>query len=208
MSSAAIRTFHRSDREQLAELVNAHVAAVIPGVSVSVSTVMSQLEREPHEPVVDPWVVERRTLVAVERAAVVGAALLLRYAAGEEVGPAYRASGEIRWLVCLPDHPAAGDRLAEGCVRVLEEWRVERQLADGGLPSLACTGVPACWPHVRAIYERAGSSTAATSRRSSWPQSRSSRRPVRHRSPACSRGARSASAARASRPCSTAARSA
>jgi hypothetical protein len=74
-----IRPFRRSDREQLTALVNAHVAAVIPGVTVSVNALLNQLEREPDEAIVDPWVIERRTLVAVEHDAIVGGAHLLRY---------------------------------------------------------------------------------------------------------------------------------
>jgi hypothetical protein len=54
MSSIEVRPFRRGDREQLAALVNAHAAAVVPGASVSVNTVMSQLEREPGEFIVDP----------------------------------------------------------------------------------------------------------------------------------------------------------
>lgn len=54
MSSTEIRPFHRADRDQLTALVNAHVQAVVPGVAVSVNTVLSQLEREPDEYVVDP----------------------------------------------------------------------------------------------------------------------------------------------------------
>lgn len=56
MPSIQIRPFHRGDREQLTGLVNAHVGAVVPGVSISVNTLMSQLEREPGEAIVDPWV--------------------------------------------------------------------------------------------------------------------------------------------------------
>ena len=47
VSSIEIRAFERRDREQLTELVNAHVDAVVPGRSVSVNAVLSQLEREP-----------------------------------------------------------------------------------------------------------------------------------------------------------------
>jgi hypothetical protein len=41
-----VRPFHRRDREQLAALVNGHIGALLPGVSVSVNAVMSQLERD------------------------------------------------------------------------------------------------------------------------------------------------------------------
>jgi len=99
MSSVEVRPFRRSDREQLTALVNAHVQAVVPGVSVSVNTVMSQLERDPGEFIVDPWVTDRVTLVAGQRRRVVATAHLLRYGGGEEVGDCYRDAGEINWLL-------------------------------------------------------------------------------------------------------------
>ncbi len=77
--SIEIRPFERRDRDQLTELVNRHVAAVVPGVALSVNAVLSQLEREPGESIVDPWVAERRCLVAVDRSAVVAAALVHRF---------------------------------------------------------------------------------------------------------------------------------
>ena len=92
MSAVQVRPFRRADREQLTALVNAHIQAVVPGVVVSVNTVLSQLERNPGEFIVDPWVSERATLVAEQRGRVVAAAHLLRYGAGEEVGEAYRAA--------------------------------------------------------------------------------------------------------------------
>jgi len=156
MPSAEIRPFRRSDREQLTSLVNAHVAAVLPGVSVSVNTVMSQLEREPGEYVVDPWVVERRTLVAIERDAVVAGAHLLRYGDDERVGEAYREAGEIRWLVCRPRSVEAGEALVAAALEQLRQWKTSKHVADGSLPSLATYGVPGCWPHVRELYRRAG----------------------------------------------------
>ena len=63
MSSVRVRPFRRSDRDQLTQLVNAHAGAVVPGMSVSVNTVLSSLERRPGEFIEDPWVSERVTLV-------------------------------------------------------------------------------------------------------------------------------------------------
>jgi ribosomal protein S18 acetylase RimI-like enzyme len=159
--SIEVRPFRRDDREQVTALVNAHVQAVVPGVSLSVNAVMSQLEREPGEFIVDPWVTERATLVAVERDRVVAAAHLLRYGTDEHVGESYRDAGEIRWLLCWRDAPfwpdtGAGDALARACIGHLEGWNVGRLYADGTLPAPGVYGVPECWPHVRAIYERAG----------------------------------------------------
>ncbi|MFD0313369.1 GNAT family N-acetyltransferase [Streptomyces flavalbus] len=159
---AQVRPFHRADRDQLTDLVNRHVAAVVPGVSVSVNTVLSELERRPDEFIVDPWVSERATLVAELRGHVVAAAHLLRYRADDEVGPHYRDVGEVAWFVSHP--PAsfqpgtdeAADLLMTACLAQLARWRVRARLADGSLPAPLVYGLPRTWPHVRAVYERAG----------------------------------------------------
>lgn len=162
MSVIEVRAFRRSDRAQLTNLVNSHIQAVVPGVSVSVSTVLNQLEREPDEFIEDPWVVERMTLVAEQRQRLVAAAHLLRYADDDMVSEDYRNAGVVRWLVCWsPASPWAdaaevGDQLAAACQAQLARWQVRRRYADGSLPAPAIYGVPAQWPHVRAIYERAG----------------------------------------------------
>ena len=156
MPSVEVRPFRRDDRDQLTELVNAHIGAVLPGVSVSVNTVMRQLEREPGEIIVDPWVVERRALVAVEREALVAGALLLRYADEDRVSDSYRDSGEIRWLVCRRDAGAAGDALVAAAREVMAAWRVGKVHSDPALPALATYGMPDCWPHLAALYERCG----------------------------------------------------
>lgn len=150
---STIRPFRRSDREQLTALVNAHVAAVIPGITVSVNALLNQLEREPDEAIVDPWVIERRTLVAEERDAIVGGAHLLRYGDDERVSESYRNLAEIRWLVCRDD---AGAALMAESLHVLRDWQPSRIAADGSLPAFGVYGVPATWPHIRALYRDAG----------------------------------------------------
>ena len=156
MHPIQVRPFRRPDREQLTALVNAHVGAVVPGVSVSVNVLMSQLEREPEEAIVDPWVADRTTRVAVERDAVVGGAHLLRYGADERVGEAYRDAAELRWLVFTPAATAAADALLAACMAAMDAWGAAKQHADGSLPALGCYGVPDAWPHVREAYVRAG----------------------------------------------------
>ncbi len=42
-----IRRFTRPDRDQLTELVNTHVSAVVPGWALPVSALLAQFEREP-----------------------------------------------------------------------------------------------------------------------------------------------------------------
>ena len=166
MGSVQVRPFHRRDRQQLTDLVNAHAAAVVPGMGVSVSTVLSELERQPAEFIIDPWVSERATLVAEQCDRVAAAAHLLRYHADERTGRAYRGSGEIHWLVFWPEAPAgnlywpdatgAAERLIAACIGQLEQWGVSGQSADGDLPVRGVYGVPEQWPHVRSLYQRAG----------------------------------------------------
>ncbi|MET8450535.1 GNAT family N-acetyltransferase [Streptomyces sp. NPDC005209] len=157
-----VRPFHRDDRDQLTDLVNAHVAAVVPGVSVSVNTVLSSLERQPDEIVTDPWVSERGTLVAVEHGHVVAAAHLLRYGADAEVGASYRDTGEVGWFVWhppasfRPDTERAADLLMAACLARLARWDVRVRRASGDVPAPAVYGLPRPWPHVRAVFERAG----------------------------------------------------
>jgi ribosomal protein S18 acetylase RimI-like enzyme len=42
------------------------------------------------------------------------------------------------------------------CISQLEAWKVTRQHAGGELPVRGVYGIPEQWPHIAAIYERAG----------------------------------------------------
>lgn len=150
------RFFVRADRDQLTGLVNAHLATVVPGWALPAAALLAHLEAEPAEYVVDPWVVERCTLVTVEADRLVAAAHLRRYGTDSRVGAGWRGAGEVAWLVCWPQHPAAGAALAAACVRRLDAWQVTRQYADGALPTPATYGVPDSWPHVAALLRDAG----------------------------------------------------
>jgi GNAT superfamily N-acetyltransferase len=166
MSDVQVRPFRRGDRDQLTQLVNAHAEAVVPGMSVSVNTVLGSLERRPGEFIEDPWVSERATLVAEQRGRVAAAAHLLRYYSDHRAGPAYRDAGEIRWLLYWPAAPAgnpywpdvtgAAEALIAACADVFGRWGVTRQHADGELPVPGVYGVPEQWPHIAALYRRAG----------------------------------------------------
>ena len=105
MPQIDVRAFRRRDREQLTSLVNAHAAAVVPGISISVATMLSDLERQPDEFITYLWVSERVTLVADQGNRVAAAAHLLRYFADERAGEDVRGTGEIRWLVFWPEAP-------------------------------------------------------------------------------------------------------
>jgi GNAT superfamily N-acetyltransferase len=165
-SPVEVRPFRRGDRDQLTQLVNAHAAAVVPGMSASVSAVLASLERRPGEFIEDPWVSDRATLVAEQAGRVAAAAHLLRYFPDERAGRAARDVGEIRWLLFWPEAPAnnpywpharaAADALMAACIGQFEEWGVSRQYAGGELPVHGVYGVPEQWPHVSALYEDAG----------------------------------------------------
>jgi len=89
MSDIQVRPFRRGDRDQLTMLVNAHAEAVVPGMSVSVNTVLGSLERQPGEFIEDPWVSERVTLAATRlRCSATRVTRLLDYAwlAGTDPG--------------------------------------------------------------------------------------------------------------------------
>ena len=149
--SVAVRLFERRDRDQLTTLANLHVAAVIPGVVLSVNALLAQLEREPDENILDPWVAERCCLVAERNHEVVAGALLHRFRADADVGPAYRGTGEVRWLVCKTDAAEAGAILLREALERMNRWEVTVVGAECGLPALACYGVPDTLPHIRKL---------------------------------------------------------
>jgi GNAT superfamily N-acetyltransferase len=151
-----IRPFRRSDRDQLTDLVNAHVEAVLPGVSVSPNAVLGQLEREPDEIVVDPWVATRHTLVAVQRDRLVAAVHLRTFADEERVAPDHRGAGEFLWLLFWPGCDEAADAIAAAAIAALHGEGARRIHGDGSLPAPATYGIPDVWPHVAAALRRAG----------------------------------------------------
>src|SRR5262249_32980002 len=55
-----------------------------------------------------------------------------------------------------PDATEAASRLIAACLRQLDLWGVTSQSAGGELPVRGVYGVPEQWPHIRALYERAG----------------------------------------------------
>lgn len=162
MSGVQVRPFRRADRDQVTQLVNSHAAAVVPGVSASVNAVLAQFEREPDELIVDPWVAERRALVAERAGGIRAAALVLHYRHDADVAPGYRGAGELRWLVFPPEAPpgnsywqdgwSAAHALMHSCLDLFTRSHVTRQLADGALPVHGVYGVPAQWPHVAELY--------------------------------------------------------
>lgn len=166
MTDFIVRSFRKGDRDHVARLVNAHCAAVMPGVAIPVNSVLSQFEREPGEFIVDPWVAQRVPLVAEQHGSIVAAALLVQYSNEPHVGDSLRGAGEIRWLVFWPLAPKgnphwndgldAADALMAASIEQLRLWESTRQIADGSLPTPGIYGVPEQWPHVSSLFLRHG----------------------------------------------------
>jgi GNAT superfamily N-acetyltransferase len=143
--------------DQLTELLNAHLDAVVPGFALPAAYLAERLTRDPGEAVVDPWVVRRRTLVGVERYRVVAAAHLLRYGATPDVGPAFRNVGEIAWLVGWPSACEAAEAVLAAGLRRLADWGAEAPwLCTGSMFVPTVSGIPETWPHIAAILRGAG----------------------------------------------------
>ena len=151
-----VRPFARRDREQLARLVNAQVAVVLPGAYVPPATLLNDLEHPLGEYIIGPWVTDLATFVATERDRVVAAAHLRRYGDDARVSDSYRDVGEVVWLLCWPNHLDAGRAVLDTATGQLESWGVREHYANGTLPCPAVYGVSDSWPHVRALYEEAG----------------------------------------------------
>jgi GNAT superfamily N-acetyltransferase len=143
--------------DQLTGLVNAHLDAVVPGFALPAAYLAQRLTRDPGEAIVDPWVLRRRTLVAVERDRVVAAAHLLRYGATADVGPAFRDVGEIAWLLAWPAACDAAEAVLAAGLRRLADWGAEAQwLCTGSMFVPTVSGIPDTWPHIAAILRAVG----------------------------------------------------
>jgi GNAT superfamily N-acetyltransferase len=151
-----VEPFRPEHLPQVRALANCHLNAAVPGWSLPEAYIASRLGLQPEERVVDPWVVERATLCALERGQVVVAAHLLRYGDGAEVSDAYRSVGEIAWQVAWPSHRQAAAELLAAANARLAAWRVRTRWAGGGLPVPVLTGVPEGWPHIAAALREAG----------------------------------------------------
>ena len=150
-----IRPFLRHDREQLTDLVNAHVKAVIPGCSVPADALLSQMERDPGEYIVDPWVVERETWVAIEddRARRRGAPAPVRRR--RAVGSALRNAAAINWLVCWPANLDAGhDLMRARCRAARSVEAAGSRVLDMSLPAPLVYGIHDAWPHLASARSR------------------------------------------------------
>lgn len=152
-----VQPLERPDLPYLLQLVNGHLAALVPGWALTEAFLAEHLERNPGEYVTDPWVEERATLCVVEGERVLAAAHLLRYGDGPEVSESYRGTGEIDWLVALPDREDAATGAISACRDRMRGWGVRAEHGwPHGLPTVPMYGVPDCWPHVAEVLVAAG----------------------------------------------------
>lgn len=169
--TSQVRRFRRDDRDQLTALVNAHARAVVPGTSVPTNRVLAQLEREPGEFVVDPWVAERVTLVAEQRGRITAAVHLLRFRDDADVGQLHRGLGEVRWLLqwpwapFWPDAEDAGRAVLAAGLALLRAGGARTISADPSLPAPGVYGVPEQWPHIARLLEQEGFAPRGASER-------------------------------------------
>lgn len=151
-----IERFRPEHLPQVQVLFNAHLNAVVPGWALPEGFIASRLQRNPDEYVVDPWVVERATLCAVDSDRVVAVTHLLRYGDGPQVSDSYQAVGEIAWLLAWPSHTDAATQLLTAARTQLADWQVRAEWAAGALMVPNISGVPDSWPHIAAVLRQAG----------------------------------------------------
>lgn len=151
-----VRSFARHDRDGLARLANRHIAAVLPGGAVPVATLLSQMERDVSEYIIDPWVIDRHTIVGIDADRVVAAAHLKRYGSDERVSASYSNAAEIAWIISEPDQSATGAEVLAAAMTHMGKWDARTWHADGRLPCLGVGGVSDAWPHVQRLLVDAG----------------------------------------------------
>jgi GNAT superfamily N-acetyltransferase len=152
-----VRPFEKADLPQLLELVNVHLAAVVPGWTITGEFLTDILKRDHTEPITDPWVAERATLCAVEGHRVLAAVHLLRYGTGPEVSDHYRGTGEIDWFLSLPGRDDAASATLSAARERMASWDVRREHGwYASLPELPLNGLPDACPHLAAALGAAG----------------------------------------------------
>jgi GNAT superfamily N-acetyltransferase len=152
-----IELFQPGHLPQVQTLVNAHMSALVPGWALPEAYIASRLERNPGEYVVDPWVVARATLCAIERQRVVAVAHLLRYGGGAEVDPHLRDTSEIDWFLAWPDAAPGAAAVLAAAREQFTRWAVRAVWVAGVGPAVGPTaGLPDAWPHIVAALVAAG----------------------------------------------------
>ena len=141
---------------QVTSLVNHHLGAIVPGWAVPEAWLAGYLQRNPGEYVVDPWVVERTTLVALERQSVEAVAHVLLYGSAPEVNSEFHGVAEIDWFLASPDAAEASAHVLSAAAEQAAAWSATALWLAGGPPVGPFSGIPDVWPHITAAIEAAG----------------------------------------------------
>src|SRR5690349_20340716 len=112
---AQIRPFQPEDISKLTQLINTHISLLISLWGIPSTLILSRLEKNPDEPVIDPWVIERATFCAFVGENLVAAAHLLRYGESEAMNKSYHRRGDFAWFVFEPEFEADAKGLLEAC---------------------------------------------------------------------------------------------
>ena len=138
---------------QIMDLVNSHLSTVVPGWSLTSDYFWEHLKRYPREAIVDPWVVERKSIVGIVSDRVCAAAHLLRY--GDDTR--WKGVGDIAWFLFRPGEGEAGAAVLKACRCQMDAWQVtEEKIWGNGLAVPVCVGVPDVWPHIIGLMEQFG----------------------------------------------------
>ncbi len=153
-----LRPFERAYLPQLLQLVNLHLATVVPGWAITREFLADTLERNHTEYVTDPWVEERATVCVVGGHQVLAATHLLRYGTSPEVSDSYKGAGEIDRFLALPGRDDAASAALSATRDLLVSWKVAQEHGWGGGISAGppLLGIPDTWPHVATALDDAG----------------------------------------------------
>ena len=141
-----------SHLHQTLALANSHLGTMVPGWSLTPDYFRERLNRNPEEYVVDPWVVERKSIVGIVRDRVCAAAHLLRY--GDDTR--WSGVGEIAWILFWPREREAGAAVLSECRRQMRAWQVTKEQISVSLFVPVCVGIPDVWPHIGGLMEQSG----------------------------------------------------
>ena len=148
-----IAPLDRSHLPQVMRLVNSHLSTVIPGWSLTPDYFWEHLKRNPREAIVDPWVIERKSIVGIVKDRVCAAAHLLRY--GDDTR--WKGVGDIAWILFWLGEREAGEAVLTECRRQMDAWQVmDEKIWGNGLSVPICLGVPEVWPHIIGLMEQFG----------------------------------------------------
>lgn len=138
-------------------LINRHLEAVIPGWGLPAHVILHSLKRNHHETLIDPWVIERKTLCAMEGSRFLAAAHLLRYGDSDDMGDWYKNAGDVSWIFANADNVEAGVALLAAAREQMMAWGVKSVgVFDNGLPVTLLGGIPECWSHITQLLINAG----------------------------------------------------